>query len=122
MRACACPAALWAQERDPQRKIRWRQALIAPDGRVAMFLRGLEAVLKQNNASPVPYVAGTSLSVADLALWRAVGWLSSGVLDGVPPRYIADTYPHLWALHTAVDQEPKVVEWKARTPHHYARR
>ena len=56
---CACPAALWAQERDPQRKIRWRQALIAPDGRVAMFLRGLEAVLKQNNASPVPYVAGT---------------------------------------------------------------
>ena len=23
----------------------------------------------------MPYVAGTSLSVADLALWRAVGWM-----------------------------------------------
>lgn len=110
------------QERDPQRKIRWRQALIAPDGRMTMFLNGLEAVLKQNGASPVPFAAGASLSVADLALWRAVGWLSSGILDGIPSTFIADTFPTLWALHVAVDREPRVVEWKARNPHHYARR
>ena len=110
------------QERNPQRKIQWRQALIARDGRMTMLLNGLETVLKQNGATPVPYVAGTQLSVADLALWRAVGWISSGVLDGIPPTYIQATFPLLWALHCAVDQEPKVAEWKAMNPHHYARR
>lgn len=110
------------QERDPQRKIQWRQALVARDGRMTMLLNGIETVLKQNGASPVPYVAGNRLSVADLALWRAVGWLSSGVIDGIPPTYIQATFPLLWALHCAVDQEPKVTEWKAMNPHHYARR
>jgi glutathione S-transferase len=156
------------QERDGRRKVAWRQALVAPDGRMTMLLRGLEAVLKQNGASPTPYVAGTSLTVADLAVWRAVGWISSGVLDGIPPtyvpcrpidghsillriaalphrsrsrsrppcslsqrhkcggvrvavarRYIQQAFPSLWALHTAVDREPKVVAWKAAHPHHY---
>lgn len=110
------------QERDPQRKIQWRQALIAPNGRMTMFLSGLEAVIKQNGATPVPYVAGGSLSVADVALWRAVGWLSSGILDGIPPTFIAETFPNLWALHAALDQDPKIVEWKTKHPHHYARR
>ena len=110
------------QERNPQRKIQWRQALVAPDGRMTMLLNGLETLLKQNGASPVPYVAGSTLSVADLAVWRAVGWISSGVLDGIPPTYIQQTFPLMWALHVAIDQQPKVVEWKAQRPHHYKRR
>lgn len=109
------------QERNPQRKIQWRQALIAPDGRMTMIISGLEKVLKQNGASPVPFVAGNSLTVADLALWRAVGWISSGVIDGIPSTYIQTNFPLLWALHRAVDQEPKVMAWKAQNPHHYRR-
>lgn len=107
------------QERNPQRKIAWRSALVAPDGRMTMLLNGLESLLKQNGASPVPFVAGVSLTVSDLAIWRAVGWISSGVLDGIPPSYIHSTFPLLWALHRAVDEEPKVVEWKANHPRHY---
>lgn len=84
-----------------------------------MLLNGLESLLKQNGASPVPYVADNSLSVADLALWRAVGWISSGVLDGIPPNYIQSSFPMLWTLHRAVDQMPKVVEWKKNNPRHY---
>jgi len=110
------------QERNPQRKIQWRQSLVAPNGRMTMLLNGLETVLKQNGASPVPYVAGNSLTVSDLALWRAVGWISSGILDGIPQTYIRDTFPNLWALHVAIDQDPKVMEWKAKNPHHYRRR
>ena len=110
------------QERDPQRKIQWRKMLIAPDGRMTMLLNGIESLLKQNGASPVPFVAGASLSVADLALWRAVGWLSSGVIDGVPVTYVSSMVPLLWALHLAVDQYPKVVAWKAQHPHQYARK
>jgi prostaglandin-H2 D-isomerase / glutathione transferase len=110
------------QERNPQRKIQWRQALVAPDGRMTMLLRGLESLLNQNGASPIPYVAGNTVSVADLALWRAVGWISSGVLDGIPPTYIQSSFPLMWALHSALDVDPKISEWKAQHPHHYARR
>ena len=100
----------------------WRQALIAPDGRMTMLLNGIERLLKQNGASPVPFVAAQSLSVADLALWRAVGWLSCGVIDGIPSTYISTTFPLLWQLHCAVDEQPKVQAWKAKHPRHYARR
>ena len=106
------------RERDPRRKIAWRQALIASDGRMTMLLGGLEQLLAQSGAA---YVSGDSMSVADLALWRAVGWLSSGCIDGVPPTYIESTFPKLWALHKAIDAHPKVAEWKRMHPHHYAK-
>ena len=76
------------QERDPKHKIAWRQALVSNDGRMT------------------PFVAGKSLSVADLAIWRAVGWLSSGVIDGIPSTYVQQ-FPKLWALHCAVDPSPE---------------
>jgi glutathione S-transferase len=109
------------QCRNPQQKVQWRQSLIASDGRLNMLLTGLESLLEQNGASPVPYVAGSSLSVADLALWRAVGWLSSGVLDGIPTTYVQKCFPRLHSLHVAVDQMPKIAEWKAQHPHQYKR-
>ena len=84
-----------------------------------MLLNGLQTLLKQNGSSPVPYVAGASLSVADLAVWRAVGWISSGVLDGIPSTYIQTTFSQLWALHAAVDAMPEVAQWKAAHPHNY---
>ena len=108
------------QERDPKRKMAWRQALVAADGRMTMLLHGLETLLGQNGAQPVPFVAGNSLSVADLAIWRAIGWISSGVIDGIPTSYVQHQFPKLWTLHCAVDQLPKVAEWKAKNPHHYA--
>ena len=59
--------------RDPARKIATRQQLISDEGRLAMMLRGLESVLRQNGSNGL--VAGDSLTVADLALWRAVDWM-----------------------------------------------
>lgn len=95
------------QERDPKHKIAWRQALVSNDGRMTMLLNGLETLLEQNGATEmVPFVAGKSLSVADLAIWRAVGWLSSGVIDGIPSTYVQQ-FPKLWALHCAVDPSPE---------------
>eukprot|EP00933_Yihiella_yeosuensis_P005964 TRINITY_DN11058_c0_g1_i4.p1 TRINITY_DN11058_c0_g1~~TRINITY_DN11058_c0_g1_i4.p1 ORF type:complete len:217 (-),score=28.34 TRINITY_DN11058_c0_g1_i4:98-748(-) len=107
------------RERDPQRKIAWRQALVAADGRMTMILNGIETLLKQNGGKQ--HVAGDSLSVADLALWRAVGWISGGILDGIPTSDIQSTFPLLWALHCATDNLPKVIEWKKMNPHHYRR-
>ena len=62
------------QERDPKRKIAWRQSLIAPEGRMTMLLGGCEALLQQNG----PWDrAGDSLSVLPMwsihRTWSALG-------------------------------------------------
>merc|ERR1719188_381248 len=73
--------------RDPQQKTRTRAAYCAQDGRLTMLLSGLESLLVQNGCNGL--FAGDSMTVTELAVWRAVGWLSSGVLDGIPSDYIS---------------------------------
>ena len=107
------------QERDPQRKIAWRQHLVSDRGRITMIMGGLEGLCKQNGCNG--RVAGSDFTVADFAIWRAVGWFSSGVIDGIPPAYIQQTFPNLWVVHTTVDGSPKVAQWKAAHPHQYCR-
>jgi len=29
-------------------------------------------------------MAGAQITIADVTLWRLLGWLSSGILDGLP--------------------------------------
>lgn len=98
-------------------KMAAREKLCEPSGRLTMQLRGLEVVCTAEGA---PFVAGGTLSVADLAVWRLFGWLSAGALDGIPSDYVATTCPGLKALYTTVDAHPKVAEWKALHPKHYA--
>jgi len=105
--------------KDPQQKIRVRQQYCQSDGRLTMLLSGIESLLQQNGGNGV--VAGSSLTVADLALWRAVDWLSCGTLDGIPRDYVSRSFPLLWNLHCQVDKVPKVQEWKMRNPRHYRR-
>lgn len=105
------------QERNPQRKVQWRQALVAPNGRMTQFLRGLERLLFENGSNG--FCVGNSLTVADLAAWRAVGWIGSGVLDGIPVDYISSTFPRLAAVYQNVDSMPAVAEWKALHPRNY---
>jgi glutathione S-transferase len=108
------------QERDPNRKIQWRQHLISANGRMAMLLNGLETMCKQNGCNG--YTVGQSMTISDFAVWRAVGWLSSGVIDGIPKDYVQRTYPNLYKVHAGIDALPKVGQWKAKNPHHYKRR
>lgn len=107
------------QERDNQRKIQWRQQLISANGRMTMFLNGLETLCQQNGSNS--RTAGQELTVSDFAVWRAVGWLSSGVIDGIPSAFIKQSFPQLWAVHASVDAMPKVRQWKAAHPHQYRR-
>merc|ERR1711924_356236 len=108
------------QERDPNRKIQWRQHLISSEGRMSMFLNGLETMCKQNGCNG--YMVGPSLTVGDFAVWRVVGWLSSGVIDGIPKDYVQRTFPNVFKVYAGVDAHPKVNQWKAKHPHHYKRR
>lgn len=103
--------------RDPERKIQTRTAFCAPDGRLTMLLSGIESLLVQNGSNG--FIAGKSVTVADLAIWRYVGWLSGGVLDGIAKDYIANTFPNMWKLHTNLDQYPEIQAWKKKQSHQY---
>ena len=107
------------QERDPQRKIAARQALVAPDGLVSQALSQLEMQLRQHAQHATPFLAGDSFSVADLAAWRACGWLSSGILDGVPTDLIASQFPALQQHHLQINSMPDVQSWMKAHPSNY---
>jgi len=106
--------------RNPQQKIQTRQQMCQKDGRLTMLLSGVENILAQNGSNG--FTAGNSLTIADLALWRAVNWMSCGTLDGIPTDYISHCFPSLWKLHCQVEAMPTVQDWKQRNPHHYRRR
>ena len=68
----------------------------------------LEDLLKQNTESI--YFVGGDLTIADLAIWRLLGWLKSGMLDGVPST-ILDNYENLNKLREQIYKNPKVIKW-----------
>ena len=95
-----------------------RAALIADGGRLALHLGGLERICVENGSCG--FAVGSALTVADLAIWRLVGWISSGVIDGIPTEYVGDAFPALSKLVASVSSHPKVAEWKQMHPKHYA--
>jgi glutathione S-transferase len=105
---------------DAGEKIAARKALIDKEsGRLHMHLNGLEMICAANNHKD-GYSVGSSLTVADLAIWRLVGWIDSGTLDGIPENHVADTFPALNKLVAMVDAHPKVIEWKAKHSKFYS--
>ena len=68
----------------------------------------LENLIAKNKNSP--WFVSDKITIADLAVWRLLGWLSSGLLEGVP-KNILDKYQNLLTMREAVYQHPKVHEW-----------
>ena len=63
-----------------------------------------------DNNKKSPWFVSDNITIADLAVWRLLGWLSSGKLDGVPTN-ILDPYKKLKSMRKAVYQHPKVNKW-----------
>jgi len=103
--------------RDPNRKVQTRMQMTQPDGRLTMLLNGLESLLQQNGSNGL--VAGDKITVADFALWRAVGWISSGCLDGIALDYIPSNFPNLAKLYSLIDSQKGVQQWKQQNARHY---
>ena len=67
------------------------------------------------------WVVGPQLGLADLAIWRMMGWLSSGIVDGIPATLLS-TFPKIAAVCRAVDAHPQIQDWVAKTyPDNYIR-
>ena len=67
------------RDKDPKKKKLAREILASKH--LPKMFKFLEELIKNNKKSP--WFVGSKLTIADLAVWRLLGWLSSGKLDGV---------------------------------------
>ena len=58
------------------------------------------------------FYVGSSLTIADLAMYRLVGWISGGVLDGLPTNLV-DSFPQIKANVEATKSNEKVKAYLA---------
>jgi glutathione S-transferase len=78
-------------------------------------------MLDKNIRDESDWVLGFDLGLADIAIWRLMGWLSCGLLDGIPTDLIKG-FPRITRVCLAVDTHPKIQEWVTRTyPKDYVR-
>ena len=97
---------LSGRDKDTDRKKAARNILATRH--LPKWFQFLENLLKQNTKSI--YFVDSDLTIADLAIWRLLGWLKSGMLDGVPTT-ILDDYDHLNKLREEIYKNPKVIKW-----------
>ena len=76
------------------------------------WLNYLEQILNENTNAI--WFVDNKLSIADIAIWRLLGWMKSGMLDGIPLN-ICEPYPKLDNIYNTVHKHPKVKEWMLTT-------
>ena len=78
-------------------------------------------MLERNIQDDGDWTLGASMGLEDIAIWRLMGWLSSGVVDGIPLN-IVRIFPKITRVCLAVDKQPKIQEWINKTyPKNYLR-
>ena len=97
---------LSGRDKDEERKKIARKILAT--NHLPKWFQFLENLLQQNANSV--YFVGNELTIADLAIWRLLGWLKSGLLDGIPTN-ILDNFENLNKLREEVYKNPKVIKW-----------
>ena len=92
------------RENNEQEKRQKREALA--DGELARKL----SIMEKNIKPHCNWVNGDSIGLEDIAIWRWMGWLSSGSIDGIPVT-ILKNYPKIQRVCSNVDTSSKVQEW-----------
>ena len=54
------------------------------------------------------------MSIADIAIWRLMGWITSGVVDDIP-KDILNPFKNLNRLYNEVKEDEQVSEWMLKT-------
>ena len=97
------------REKDPETKLALRKSLA--EGKLPQWLGYLERCLEVNSSSE--FFVTDRLTIADLAIWRLLGWLSGGILDGIP-KDIMEPFPLLKKHFDTVGSIPKVQQWMSK--------
>tara|TARA_Y100000741_G_scaffold98366_1_gene73026 strand:+ start:709 stop:1353 length:645 start_codon:yes stop_codon:yes gene_type:complete len=96
------------REKDEVKKIEDRKILV--NKLLPRWFRYLENLLSEDDS--IWFVE--KMTIADIAMWRLLGWLTSGIIDGIPTSII-DDFPKLKNIHHQVHTYPKVQEWMLKT-------
>ena len=97
------------REKDEQKKIEDR--LLLKNKLLPRWFKYLENILSQETSE---WFVENKMTIADIAMWRLLGWLTSGIIDGIP-KTIVDNYPKLKNIHYTVHHHAKVQEWMLKT-------
>ena len=97
------------REKNGQKKIEDRKTLT--NKLLPRWFKYLENLLSDENAE---WFVENKMTIADIAIWRLVGWLTSGIIDGIPTTIVND-FPKLKNVHYNVHQHTKVKEWMMKT-------
>ena len=93
-------------EKNPEKRMEMRRELV--ETVLPNWLGFMETLLEKNGKTG--YFVDDSLTVADLAAWRLCGWISGGIIDGIPET-ILDAFPLLNAHQNHISNLPKIAEW-----------
>ena len=96
------------REKDEIKKIEDRKVLV--NKLLPRWFRYLENLLSEDDSSWFV----EKMSIADIAIWRLLGWLTSGIIDGIPTS-VVDDFPKLKNIHHQVHNHPKVQKWMMKT-------
>ena len=96
------------REKDEVKKMEDRKVLV--NKLLPRWFRYLENLLSEDDSTWFV----EKMTIADIAMWRLLGWLTSGIIDGIPTS-IVDDFPKLKNIHHQVHTHPKVQEWMLKT-------
>ena len=96
------------REKDQKKKMEDRKVLV--NKLLPRWFRYLENLLSENDSTWFV----EKMTIADIAMWRLLGWLTSGIIDGIPTS-VVDDFPKLKNIHHQVHTHPKVQEWMLKT-------
>ena len=97
------------RENDPIKKKEMREDLSKND--LPRYFSYLENLLSNNKSQ---WFVGNKMSIADIAIWRISGWLTSGIIDDIPKNLI-DKFDNLKDLYSLVNNDKKIKEWVSKT-------
>ena len=96
------------REKDEVKKMEDRKVLV--NKLLPRWFRYLENLLSEDDSTWFV----EKMTIADIAMWRLLGWLTSGIIDGIPTS-VVDDFPKLKNIHHQVHTHPKVQEWMLKT-------
>ena len=96
------------REQDPDKKKLMRQEISKND--LPKYFGYLENLLKEENI----WFAENRMTIADIAIWRLMGWLKSGVIDDIP-QDITDDFNKLNKVFNEVNNNTDIKRWVSET-------
>ena len=103
------------KEKNEEKKKSMREKLA--QGALVKKISFLEELLEGGKGD---WFVGKNITIADLAIWRLMGWFTSGMIDYLPTNLIAP-FPNLKKVCLNVEKHPKVMEWiKMTYPEDYS--